>query len=84
MRHGLPCVASTHDAAREVVEHGKTGFLVDQGNIPELASVLVQLLQNPALRREMGEAGFGRVKTYFSFDQFEPRLAAVMAPFSAL
>ncbi len=84
MRHGVACVASTHDGAREVVEHGKTGFLVDQDNIPELARVLVELLRNPALRREMGEAGLRRVNTYFSFDQFQARLAAVMAPFSAL
>jgi phosphatidyl-myo-inositol dimannoside synthase len=84
MRHGLACVASTHDAAREVVEHGKTGFLVDQNNIPELARVLVELLRNPALRREMGDEGLRRVKTYFSFDQFQTRLASAMAPFFSL
>jgi phosphatidyl-myo-inositol dimannoside synthase len=84
MRHGLACVASTQDAAREVVEHGKTGFLVDQNNIPELACVLVQLLENPALRREMGDAGLRRVESYFSFDQFQTRLASAMAPFFSL
>jgi phosphatidyl-myo-inositol dimannoside synthase len=84
MRHGLACVGSTHDAAREVIEHGKAGFLVDQDNVPELAGVLVQLLQNPALRREMGDAGLRRVQTCFSFDQFRSRLAAVMAPLFSL
>jgi phosphatidyl-myo-inositol dimannoside synthase len=84
MRHGLACVAGIHDAAGEVVEDGQTGFLVDQDNIPELARVLVQLLHDPALAKQMGDAGLRRLKTCFSFDQFRTRLGAILAPFLAL
>jgi phosphatidyl-myo-inositol dimannoside synthase len=84
MRHGLACVAGMHDASGEVVEHGKTGFLVDQGNLEELARALLELLRNPGLRKQMGEAGLERVKTDFSFDRFRARLASVMTPFFSL
>ncbi len=84
MRHGLACVASIHDGSREVVEHGKTGFLVDQDNVAELGRVLIELLQNQILRKKMGDAGVERLKTYFSFDQFRARLAQALAPFGSL
>jgi phosphatidylinositol alpha-1,6-mannosyltransferase len=84
MRHRLPCVAGIHDAAGEVVEHGKTGFLVDQGNREELAAVLIQLLENPPLREQMGDAGLRRLKALFTFHQFETHLAAILAPFLKL
>jgi phosphatidyl-myo-inositol dimannoside synthase len=80
MCHGLPCIAGTEDAAQEVVEQGKTGFLVNPDNIPELAETLIQLLVNPSLRKEMGEAGLRRAKTCFPFDQFKARFASAMAP----
>ena len=80
MRHSLPCIASIHDAAGEVVEHGKTGFLVDQANTQELADVIVLLLQNSLLRKEMGEAGRDRVKAQFSFAQFKTRFASAIRP----
>jgi phosphatidylinositol alpha-1,6-mannosyltransferase len=84
MRHRLPCVAGIHDAAGEVVEHGKTGFLVDQSKPEELGAVLIQLLANPPLREQMGDAGLRRLKVLFTFDQFQTRLAAILAPFLTL
>lgn len=80
MCHGLPCIAGTEDAAQEVVEQGKTGFLVNPDHIPELAETLIQLLVNPSLRKEMGEAGLRRAQTCFTFDQFKARFATVIAP----
>jgi glycosyltransferase involved in cell wall biosynthesis len=81
MRRRLPCVAGVHDAAGEVVEHGKTGFLVNQGNTEEIAAVLIQLLQNPPLREQMGDAGLRRLKACFTFAQFQTRLGTILAPF---
>jgi len=80
MCHGLPCIAGTQDAAPEIVEQGKTGFLVDPDNIQELAETIIQLLENPLLRKQMGEAGLRRSKTCFTFDQFKARFSSVMEP----
>jgi glycosyltransferase involved in cell wall biosynthesis len=65
MSHGLPVVGTTVDAMGEIVEEGKTGFLVPKGDVEALAQRLVQLLESPALCASMGEAGRLRVQERF-------------------
>ncbi len=50
MRAGLPCVASTVDAASVIVQHEQTGLLVDPDNTGQLAAALTRLLLDPNLR----------------------------------
>lgn len=52
---GLPVVATRVGGIPDVVEHGKTGLLVDQGNIDSLADALVSLLRDPGRCACMGE-----------------------------
>jgi phosphatidylinositol alpha-1,6-mannosyltransferase len=80
MHHRLPCIASNEDAASEVIVQGQTGLLVSQRDVPGLAEAIVKLLQNTALRRQMGEAGFCRLKEIFSFSRFEARLIQLLRP----
>ena len=55
-----PVVSTGVGGIPEVVQDGVTGFLVPQ-NDPELfASRLIELAQDPELRRAMGEAGYQR------------------------
>jgi phosphatidylinositol alpha-1,6-mannosyltransferase len=74
MAHGLPCIGSTHDAAREVIDDGETGFLVDQADGRALADRIAQLLGDDNLRRRLGAAGRRRVAEQFSYEQFSHRL----------
>ena len=80
MASGLPCVASVHDAAREVVVDGETGYLVSQEDTAGVSGRIVSLLRDEARRRAMGEAGRRRVAAQFTFDaftaRFEERLVA--------
>ncbi|HET9373022.1 MAG TPA: glycosyltransferase family 4 protein [Vicinamibacterales bacterium] len=78
MRHGVPCLGSRHDAAREVIDDGVTGYLVDQGNSTEIADCLVALLTDDARRRAMGEAGRRRAEQEFSRDRFATRLRSLL------
>ena len=79
MRHGVPCLGSHHDAAREVIEDGATGFLVDQGRADEIADRLTTLLTDEPLRHAMGEAGRRRADREFSRDRFASRLQGLLA-----
>ncbi len=54
---GLPVVATRVGGIPDIVEHEKTGLLVDQGNIDRLADALVTLLGDPGRCARMGEAG---------------------------
>ncbi len=80
MQHRLPCIGSIHDAAAEVIEDGVTGFLVDQTDKNSLVDALARLLENPAQRRQMGEAGFERFQKEFSFEQFKERFLTALKP----
>ncbi len=53
--HGLPVVATKVGGFPEMVEHGKTGLLIEPTAPKELADALVTLLTNPELARGMGK-----------------------------
>lgn len=71
----LPCVATEVSAIHELIEHGRTGFLVAPESAPALAQALGDLILNPALRRSIGEAGRLRVAKRFSLHGNVERLA---------
>jgi phosphatidylinositol alpha-1,6-mannosyltransferase len=78
MAHGLPCIGSTLDAAREVIADGATGLLVDPGDRRRLVEALVGLLRDPERRHRMGEEGRRRVARHFSYGAFRERLLPII------
>ncbi len=78
MARGVPCVASTADAAREVVVDGVTGHLVDPDHPSAVAAAITHLLRNPDVARQMGLAGRKRAAEVFSYERFDARLQAAM------
>jgi glycosyltransferase involved in cell wall biosynthesis len=64
MAAGLPIVATRVDGAIEAISEGETGFLVEPGDFPALARALGALLDDPGLRRRMGEAARFRVEEF--------------------
>lgn len=79
MRAGLPCIASTDDAAAEVVLHGETGLLTRQRDRAGLAAALVTLLDDRAYAGALGRAGRARFLAEFAYDRFRDRLALILA-----
>ena len=55
--HGLPVVAHRVGGVAEAVVEGETGLLVAPQHPPALTEAFRQLIEYPALRRSMGEAG---------------------------
>jgi glycosyltransferase involved in cell wall biosynthesis len=68
MFFGVPCVASNIWAMPEMIEDGKTGFLIPVDDTDALLSRLVLLLGDAALRKEMGTAARARAEAMFSWD----------------
>ncbi|MCH7699665.1 MAG: glycosyltransferase [Chloroflexi bacterium] len=62
---GLPVVASDVHGIPDVVEHLHTGLLVPPANPGALAGVLTKLLDDAALRQELGTAGRAFVKEHY-------------------
>lgn len=52
---GKPVVAGRIGQVEEVIDHAETGLLFEPGNIAELTAALLQLVNEAALRRRLGE-----------------------------
>jgi glycosyltransferase involved in cell wall biosynthesis len=76
MAAGLPVVSSTAGVNGEIVEHGVTGFLADSAEAWQKA--IEELINEPDLRRVMGEAGRKRVKEQYSVDVTYSKMARAL------
>lgn len=65
---GVPVIAHDLEGMREVVSDGVTGYLVEPGNVQQLASRLDQLLADPCMRARMGKAGYDLMRQRFSIE----------------
>jgi glycosyltransferase involved in cell wall biosynthesis len=68
-RCGKPVIGAKVGAIPEVIEEGKDGLLVEFGEVNQLASAIISLLNNPDLCREMGETGRKKVIDRFIWDK---------------
>ncbi|MFN4343134.1 MAG: glycosyltransferase [Azonexus sp.] len=74
-----PVVGSDVNGTRELVVNEETGLLYAYGDIPELAASLRRLVQDPGLRREMGNAGRHRVAAHYSIEAYVAGVTKVLA-----
>ncbi|HET7241390.1 MAG TPA: glycosyltransferase, partial [Gemmatimonadales bacterium] len=61
-----PVIAADAGGAREIVQEGVTGLLVPPGRSDDLAGALRRLLEDSALRVEMGRRGRERAEGHFT------------------
>ncbi len=76
MACGIPVVASPVGVNREIVEHGVNGFLASTQK--EWVRALTVLRDNPALRREMGQAGRAKVEREYCLQVTAPRMLRLL------
>ena len=66
MAAGKPVVATRVGSISEIVEEGKTGFLVDSGDWRGMAERITQLIEKDDLRHQMGFSGKQKVSREFT------------------
>lgn len=81
MACGTAVVASNLPAVRELILHGRDGWLVTPGSARALAAGIETLLDNPALRREIAVTGQARANAEFSVSSYEERIMACYGNF---
>jgi glycosyltransferase involved in cell wall biosynthesis len=69
MAAGLPIVASGVGGILELIDNGKTGFLVAPGEPQPLADRICRLMANPSLAARLGDAARDEVRARYSFDR---------------
>lgn len=68
MAAGLPVVATRVPGLAQLVLDGRTGFLIDRGDVVGLCEAIERLAGDSALRRKLGRAGRKRVAEDFDID----------------
>jgi len=67
---GKPVIGTNVGGLPEVIEHKKTGLLVEAGNAQELADSIIFMLNNRELMDDMGKASMKLVRERFSIQDF--------------
>ena len=81
MRYGVPVIASIHDAAVEVNEHGVSGYNVDLNHREDLLNRLLELLTDRALRDRLGQQAQARWRKHFRYSSFRERFLTIAGKF---
>ncbi|MBF0137670.1 MAG: glycosyltransferase [Magnetococcus sp. DMHC-1] len=74
----LPVISTTVGAIPELVEQDKTGILVPPRDIPALAQALRNLLQNPQLRRTLGNSALLHAQTHCGLEIMLDRMEQIV------
>jgi glycosyltransferase involved in cell wall biosynthesis len=69
MALGIPVVAANVGGVREIVDEGETGFLVPPRDPEAVVAATEPLLDDPARRRQMGDAARNRAVADFNVDR---------------
>jgi glycosyltransferase involved in cell wall biosynthesis len=77
MAGGLPVVGTTVGGLPELIEDGRTGYLVPPSDVAALASRLRLLILDSEGRRAMGAAGRERALRHFSLERMVGEIAAI-------
>jgi len=79
MSAALPIVTTDQGCIAETVIHGVNGFIVEPGNIQELASRILQLAADAELRELMGRRSRERFLELYTQDTFAQNIGSVFA-----
>ena len=74
MAVGLPVVSTRHSGIPELVQDGRSGFLVAERDVGALADRLLHLLEHPEIWSEMGRAGREHVERDHDIERLNDRL----------
>ena len=83
MASGVPVVACKVGGIPDLIEHGVTGWLAPEGDYDELATRVVDLIKDDALRLAAGKAARARAVARFPLEQSVEATARLFAQLTA-
>lgn len=78
MNYSLACVSTTEAGIPDIIDDGKTGFLVDKKNSVALANALEKLSEDRGLCLSMGAEGKRKFDALYTLNIFEQNLVSVL------
>jgi len=74
---GIPVIGTSVGGVPEIIDNGKTGFLVEPDNPVELAKKIQFLINNPKKRKKMGEKGRKIIERRFNVKKTTDNLIGI-------
>ena len=69
MACGKACVATDIPGSRDLIEHGKSGWIVPPENVGAMTEALKHLASSECKRRMLGQAARERIETRFTIER---------------
>lgn len=66
---GLPVIATRHAGIPDVIEHGVSGFLVEEKDVERMADYMLELCENPEIAKTMGTNGKRNIGLNFTIEK---------------
>lgn len=78
MQYHLTCISTDEDGIPEIIDDGKTGYIVEKRNPKALADKIVYCLIHPEQCKMMGDAGYEKYLQLFTLEKFERRMKEIL------
>ena len=78
MMFGLPVISTNEGAIAEIIDDNETGFIVNKRDSVDLANKIQLLIENPSLRKSMGEKGKAKFEREYTLSHFEKNMARIL------
>ncbi len=73
MEYSLPCISTNEGGIANIIEDGKTGYIIPQNDATALAEKIEYLILHHEERNAMGERGREKFKREFVLERFEKK-----------
>lgn len=77
MASGVIAVATDNGGTKDIIEHGKSGYLVPPANSERLVEVIRTILTNPDQKRDIEKTALERVQTHFTAEVMASKTAII-------
>ena len=77
MACGLPVITTTNAGASEIIEHGRTGFILPIRSSDEIANHLEMLYRDMDLRQQMSQAAIVESQKHLGWDHYANKLISL-------
>ena len=83
MAAGLPVIATPRAAIPEIIQEGINGLFCEEQNTGDLADKILQLIENEALREQIGRANRQRFAEFYTHQHYGQRMIRVFEELAA-
>jgi len=76
-----PVIATDVGGDKEMMDDGRTGFLVREGNAEDIIKRITDLLEDKQMAKDMGKNGAEFVKNEFNWERVAKNFLEIIKPF---